>query len=70
VPISIGAYFYFHVGSMPLLAASFAVAGLVNGVQDTLEGATTGTIAPSRNAALRLVSWARPMALAISYRAS
>lgn len=46
VPISIGAYFYFHVGSVPLLAASFAVAGLVNGVQDTLEGATTGTLAP------------------------
>ena len=46
VPISIGAYFYFHVASVFLLAASFAVAGLVNGVQDTLEGATTGTLAP------------------------
>lgn len=47
VPISIGAYFHFDVGSVPLLAASFAVAGLVNGVQDTLEGATTGTLAPA-----------------------
>lgn len=46
VPISIGAYFQLHVASVPLLAASFAAAGLVNGVQDTLEGATTGTLAP------------------------
>lgn len=46
VPLSIGAYFFFKLGSVPLLAASFAVAGLVNGVQDTLEGATTGTLAP------------------------
>ena len=46
VPVSIAAYFHFQLGSVPLLAASFAVAGLVNGVQDTLEGATTGTLAP------------------------
>ncbi len=47
VPLSLGAYFFFGLGSVPLLAASFGVAGLVNGVQDTLEGATTGTLAPT-----------------------
>lgn len=47
VPVSIGAYFHFGVGSVPLLAASFALAGLINGIQDTLEGATTGTLAPA-----------------------
>ncbi len=46
VPLSLAAYFSFHVASAALLAASFAVAGLVNGVQDTLEGSTTGTLAP------------------------
>jgi MFS family permease len=46
VPLSLAAYFSFHLGSIPLLAASFSVAGLVNGVQDTLEGATTGAMAP------------------------
>jgi MFS family permease len=49
VPLSLAAYFYFRLGSLPLLAASFAVAGLVNGVQDTLEGATTGTLAPAEH---------------------
>jgi MFS family permease len=47
VPISIGLYFYFDVGSVPLLAGSFAVAGLVSGIQDTLEGSTTGALAPT-----------------------
>lgn len=47
VPVSLAAYFFFHLGSVWLLAASFCVAGLVNGVQDTLEGATTGTLAPA-----------------------
>lgn len=46
VPVSLGAYFYFNVGSTPLLAGTFGVAGLVNGIQDTLEGATTGALAP------------------------
>jgi MFS family permease len=46
-PLSIGVYFFLHLGSIPLLAASFALAGLVNGVQDTLEGATTGVLAPT-----------------------
>jgi MFS family permease len=47
VPISLAAYFLWGIGSIPLLAASFCVAGLVNGTQDTLEGATTGALAPS-----------------------
>lgn len=47
VPLSLIAYFHWHLGSIPLLAASFSVAGFVNGVQDTLEGATTGTLAPA-----------------------
>jgi MFS family permease len=52
VPLSLAAYFSFHVGSVPLLAASFSIAGLVNGVQDTLEGATTGTMAPAQQRGL------------------
>lgn len=46
VPISLAIYFHWQVSSIPLLAASFSAAGLVNGVQDTLEGATTGSLAP------------------------
>jgi MFS family permease len=45
VPLSLLAYFYWHLGSVALLAASFGVAGLVNGVQDTLEGAATASLA-------------------------
>ncbi|MEO7035310.1 MAG: MFS transporter [Polyangiaceae bacterium] len=47
VPLSLGTYFYLALGSVPLLAASFCIAGFVNGVQDTLEGATTATLAPA-----------------------
>jgi MFS family permease len=47
VPVSLATYFHFGIGSVPLLALSFAAAGLVNGVQDTLEGATTGSLAPA-----------------------
>jgi hypothetical protein len=47
VPLSLATYFTWHLGSIPLLGISFAVAGLVNGVQDTLEGATTATLAPA-----------------------
>jgi MFS family permease len=47
VPLSLAAYFHFQIGSVPLLALSFSIAGLVNGVQDTLEGAATGSLAPS-----------------------
>jgi MFS family permease len=46
VPLSLAVYFYLHLGSVVWLGASFALAGLVNGVQDTLEGATTGAMAP------------------------
>jgi MFS family permease len=46
VPLSLAAYFHWHIGSVPLLAASFSLAGLVNGIQDTLEGATPGDLAP------------------------
>jgi MFS family permease len=47
VPVSLVAYFSWHLGSVLLLAASFAVADLVNGVQDTLEGSATAVLAPS-----------------------
>lgn len=47
VPISLAVYFFWGVGSIPLLAVSFCAAGLVNGTQDTLEGATTGSLAPA-----------------------
>jgi MFS family permease len=46
VPLSLAAYFHWHIGSVLLLAGSFGIAGLVNGVQDTLEGSTTGDLAP------------------------
>jgi MFS family permease len=52
VPLSVAAYFSFRVSSIPLLAASFSVAGLVNGVQDSLEGATTGAMAPAQQRGL------------------
>jgi MFS family permease len=47
VPLSLLAYFSWNIRSIALLAVSFAVAGLVNGVQDTLEGAATGSLAPT-----------------------
>jgi MFS family permease len=47
VPLSLLSYFSWSIGSVASLAASFAVAGLVNGVQDTLEGAATGSLAPT-----------------------
>ena len=37
---------YVTSASLPLLVAVFSVAGLVNGVQDTLEGAATGGLVP------------------------
>lgn len=39
----------FHQGhaSLPLLALIFSLAGLVNGIQDTLEGATTADLVPA-----------------------
>lgn len=52
VPLSLAAYFHWHVGNVALLAVTFALAGLVNGVQDTLEGAATGTLAPREHRGL------------------
>jgi MFS family permease len=52
VPLSLGAFFYWHESSVLLLAAVFGVAGLVNGVQDTLEGAATGSLAPAEQRGL------------------
>jgi MFS family permease len=44
----------FHQGqaSMPLLALIFSLAGLVNGIQDTLEGATTADLVPEAHRGL------------------
>lgn len=44
----------FHQGhaSLPLLAAIFSLAGLVNGIQDTLEGATTADLVPAEHRGL------------------
>lgn len=38
--------------SVPLMAAVFALGGLVNGIQDTLEGATTAELAPPEHRGL------------------
>jgi MFS family permease len=47
VPLSLAAYYYWGTTSVMLLAASFSIAGLVNGIQDTLEGAATADLAPA-----------------------
>jgi MFS family permease len=51
-PLTLAACFFWSFGSVPLLAAVFSLAGLVNGVQDTLEGATTGDLAPAEHRGL------------------
>lgn len=51
-PLSVAAYFSLQLASVPLLGLTFCVAGLVNGVQDTLEGASTGALAPSEQRGL------------------
>jgi len=45
-PLTLAACFFWSFGSIAVLVGVFSLAGLVNGVQDTLEGATTGTLAP------------------------
>lgn len=52
VPLALIACFVGAWGSIPVLAAIFTVAGLVNGVQDTLEGAATGDLVPERERGL------------------
>lgn len=47
VPIALATCFGLHLSSLGLLVAIFMVAGLVNGVQDTVEGTTTGNLAPA-----------------------
>ena len=47
VPLLLIGCFVKGWNSLPLLALIFSIAGLVNGIQDTLEGATTADLAPS-----------------------
>jgi MFS family permease len=47
VPLSLIGCFVWGWTSIPLMVAIFGVAGLVNGIQDTLEGATTGELVPA-----------------------
>jgi MFS family permease len=47
VPALLMACFGWGWASVPVLALAFALAGLVNGVQDTLEGATTADLVPA-----------------------
>jgi MFS family permease len=46
VPLLLMLAFYQGYASLPLLALIFSLAGLVNGIQDTLEGATTADLVP------------------------
>ena len=46
VPLLLMLAFHHGQASMPLLALIFGLAGLVNGIQDTLEGATTADLVP------------------------
>jgi len=52
VPLSVAAWFHWHVASVLPIAASFCGAGLVNGVQDTLENAATGAFVPKERRGL------------------
>jgi len=47
VPLSLAACFQWQSSSVAVLAVVFASAGLVNGIQDTLEGAATASLAPA-----------------------
>ena len=47
VPLLLIGCFVLGWNSLPLLALIFSIAGLVNGIQDTLEGATTAELAPA-----------------------
>jgi MFS family permease len=52
VPLTVAACFFWSFGSILVLAGVFSLSGFVNGVQDTLEGATTGGLAPPEHRGL------------------
>lgn len=52
VPLSLAACFFWQLGHLAVLTGVFSLAGLVNGVQDTLEGAATGALAPAQHRGL------------------
>lgn len=52
VPVTLIGCFAASWGSLPALGGIFTIAGLVNGVQDTLEGAATGDLVPEHDRGL------------------
>jgi MFS family permease len=52
VPLMLIGCFSHGWASLPLFAAVFGIAGLVNGIQDTLEGATTSDLVPEEHRGL------------------
>jgi MFS family permease len=52
VPLTVGACLAFEVRSVALLAVAFALAGLVTGVQETLEASATAALAPAERRGL------------------
>lgn len=52
VPVLLWLCFARGTASLPLLGLIFGLAGMVNGIQDTLEGATTGDLAPTEHRGL------------------
>jgi MFS family permease len=52
VPLALIGCFVASWGSIPVLAGIFTIAGLVNGIQDTLESAATGGLVPERERGL------------------
>jgi MFS family permease len=52
VPLTLIGCFAASATTLPLLVAVFSLAGLVNGVQDTLEGAATAGLVPDRDRGL------------------
>jgi serine/threonine protein phosphatase PrpC/MFS family permease len=52
VPLAMIWCFLTGTATMPVLAGAFALAGLVNGVQDTLEGAATAGLVPENDRGL------------------
>jgi MFS family permease len=52
VPLTLIGCFVASWATLPVLVAVFSVAGLVNGIQDTLEGAATAGLVPERDRGL------------------